>query len=120
MTNKELFYKKLTEEYDCFMEEVRDMDGEDIADRAEYIADFINIYEYLMRDKPIDENNYLNHYLKITEPLKVICEMYSESKQPIYDFVNPVIWKIGERGVYNSECSGIKDEFLSQQNEMTM
>lgn len=117
MTKKELFYKKLTEEYDCFMEEVRDMDGEDIAERAEYIADFINIYEYLMRDKPIDENNYLENYLKITEPLKAICERYSEIKQPIYDFVNPVIGEIGENGVHNAEYNRIKDEFLRRIEE---
>lgn len=117
MTKKDLFYKKITEEYDFYMEEVREMDGEDIADNAEYIADFINIYEYLMRDKPISEKSYLDHYIKMNKPLQAICEKYQETKAPIYDFVNPIIWEIGEKEMYDKGASAIKAEFMVRISE---
>ena len=46
VNREELFYKKLTEEYDTFMEEIRDWGSEKVVENSEYIADYRNIYEY--------------------------------------------------------------------------
>lgn len=117
MNREEIFYKKLTEEYDTFMEEIRDWYLEKVVENSEYIADYRNIYEYLMRDKPINENTNLEHFLKMNTPIKTICEIFQENKPPIYDLVNPTIWNIGEKEIFDADYSEIKARFMQRIEE---
>ena len=114
MNREELFYRKLKDEYDDFMEAVSGWDGEIMFSNAEFVSDYVKIYEYLMRDKPIRENSFLDHYLRMNSPLKTICEHYQENKQPIYDYVNPVIWQIGAEKTFDKNFSEIKAEFMER------
>ena len=117
MTDKELFYERIQQEYDEFMELWRDWDADSIIDAAEYIGDFKQIYEYLMRDKPIDENTYLEHYMKLNKPLQTICDLYQEEKVPIYDRLNHTLWNIGDRQIYGDDFSGEKYLLLKRLDE---
>lgn len=117
MTNTELFYKKLTQEYEDYMEEISEWDSEKIQYNAEFIVDYQKIYEYLMRDKPIRENSFLEHYMQMNKPLRTICEHFQEEKPPVYDLVNPVIWRIGAEKIFDTDFSKIKSEFLQRIEE---
>lgn len=114
MNDKELFYERIQQEYDEFMELWRDWDADSIIDAAEYIGDFKQIYEYLMRDKPIDENSYLEHYMKLNKPLQTICDLYQEEKSPIYDSLNHTLWSIGDQQIYGDDFSEEKFEFMQR------
>lgn len=117
MTDKELFYERITQEYDEMMEVWRDWDAESVINIAEYISDFKQIYEYLMRDQPIDENSHLEHYIKLNKPLQTICDLYQEEKEPIYDSLNHTIWDIGDKQIYGDDFSEIKAKFMQRIQE---
>lgn len=117
MDKKELFYERITQEYDEMMELWRDWDAESVIEAAEYIGDFKQIYEYLMRDQPINENSHLEHYMKMHKPLQTICDLYQEEKNPIYDSLNHTIWDIGDKQIYGDDFSEIKAEFMQRIQE---
>lgn len=117
MNREELFYEKIKAEYDDFMRTVSEWDGDKWLSNAEFVADYINIYDYLMRDKPISEDSYLDHYMQLNKPLKTICEHFQDEKPPVYDLVNPVIWGIGAEKIYDKDFSKIKAEFTERMEE---
>ena len=61
MTLMDKFYNKLTQEYNDYMEEVSNWDGEVVYNNAEFISDYEKIYNYLISEKPITENAFLDH-----------------------------------------------------------
>ncbi len=117
MNDKELFYEKIKQEYDEFMELWLDWDADSVIGVAEYIGDLKQIYEYLMRDKPIDENSYLEHYMKLNKPLQTICDLYQEEKTPIYDSLNHTLWNIGDQQIYGDDFSEEKYLLLKRLDE---
>lgn len=102
MTDKDLFYQRIEDEYDDFLQEVEEYDSNEVMVECEKIADMKQIYEYLMRDKPIDGDT-LNHFIKLKEPLHTICEMYQEDKAPIYDTLNHTLWVIEDKEILDYE-----------------
>ena len=94
MNKEKEFYKRLTEEYDCYMEEIRDWDADDIIENSEFIADYRNIYAYIINDNPIHSQEQIEHFSKLKNPLKFMCEEYQHNKAPIYDSFNQTLWKI--------------------------
>lgn len=102
MMDKDLFYQRIEEEYDDFLQEVEEYDSNEVMVECEKIADMKQIYEYLMRDKPID-GDALNHFMKLKEPLHTICEMYQEDKAPIYDTLNHTLWVIEDKEILDYE-----------------
>lgn len=117
MNIMEKFYKKLTQEYDDFMEEVGEWNTDNLIKNAEFISCYKQIYEYLMRDKPINEKSNIDHFLKMHRPLYTICESFQEEKPPVYDLVNPTIWKIGNCKIFDKNFSAVKAEFLQRIKE---
>lgn len=114
MNREEYFYEKLKREYDEYMEEVRDWDADRIINNAKYIGDYIRIYEYLMRDKPISEHSYLDCYDRLKNPLKTICDHYQEDKPPMHDLVNRTIWNLGKEELITESYSESKYQFLQR------
>ena len=117
MTNKEKFYEQIDSEYETFIEEIEEYDSQEFIEKAEYIADMKSIYEYLMRDKPIDDE-YLEHYMKLISPLHTICDEYQEEKAPIYDSLNHVLWTIRDKEILDFESNEYSDKLIKKmQNE---
>ncbi len=114
MTREEFFYDKVKREYDEYIETIRDWDSDKLINNAKYIGDFMRIYEYLMRDKPINENSYLDYYERLKKPLEMICDRYQEDKPPIYDLVNSTIWDLGREQLPDESYSDIKCKFLQK------
>lgn len=114
MNREAYFYEKIKREYDDYMEEIRGWDKERIINNAKYIGDYVRIYEYLMRDKPIGEKSYLDCYDRLKNPLKVICDHYQEDKPPMYDLVNRTIWNLGEEELIDESYSEPKYQFLQR------
>ena len=109
MTDKDLFYQRIEEEYDDFLQEVEEYDLNEVMVECETIADMKQIYEYLMRDKPID-GKALNHFMKLKEPLHAICGQYREDKAPIYDTLNHTLWQIEDKEVLDYETNGASEK----------
>lgn len=114
MNRETYFYEKIQREYDEYIEEVRSWDADRIINNAKYIGDYIRIYEYLMRDKPISEKSYLECYDRLKNPLKIICDHYQEDKPPMYDLVNRTIWNLGEEELLDESYSEVKYQFLQR------
>ena len=114
MNRETYFYEKIQREYDEYIEEVRSWDADRIINNAKYIGDFIRIYEYLMRDKPISEKSYLECYDRLKNPLKIICDHYQEDKPPMHDLVNRTIWNLGEEELIDESYSEPKYQFLQR------
>ena len=104
MTDKEIFYQRIEDEYDDYLEIVDEYDSKELYNEAETIADMKEIYNYLIHDNPID-GEMLEHYMKLKNPLETICKYYQEEKQPIYDYVNPVIWRIAQEKIFDYEVN---------------
>ena len=120
MTNKEKFYSRIEEEYHEFMDEVLDnFDSRDWWNDAEDIALTKKIYEYLKRDEPVTDD-MLEHYLKLDKPLAFITQMYNESQQPIYDTLNPVLWRIAREELLdyntNPDSEKLKTVMIEEYN----
>lgn len=120
MTNSELFYKKIKDEFFDFMEEIGEWTTDNLIKNAEFISSYKQIYEYLMRDKPINEKSNVDHFLKMHRPLYTICESFQEEKPPVYDLVNPTIWKIGNCKIFDKNFSSVKADFLQRIKENYM
>lgn len=114
MTREEFFYERVKREYDEYMETISEWDSEELIKNAEYIGDFMRIYDYLMRDKPISENSYLEFYERLKNPLRMICDRYQEDKPPMHDLVNSTIWDIGKEQLPDEAYSEIKFKFLEK------
>lgn len=114
MNREAYFYEKIKREYDEYMEEIREWDKERIINNVKYIGDYVRIYEYLMRDKPIGEKSYLDCYDRLKNPLKVICDHYQDDKPPMYDLVNRTIWNLGEEELIDESYSEPKYQFLQK------
>lgn len=114
MTREEFFYDRIKREFDDYMETIREWDSEEVINNAEYIGDYKRIYEYLMRDKPITENSYLDYYERLKNPLGMICERYQEDQPPIHDLVNSTIWDLGREHLPDDAYSEIKFRFLQK------
>lgn len=114
MLREEYFYEKLKREYEEYMEEIRDWDSDRLIDNSKYIGDYIEIYEYLMRDKPIRENSFLDYYDRLKNPLKTLCDKYQEDRPPIHDLVNSTIWNMGAEKTPNESYSEAKYNFLQR------
>ena len=114
MTREEFFYDRLKREYDEYMETIREWDSDELIKNSEYIGDYMRIYEYLMRDKPISENSYLEFYERLKNPLEMICERYQEDKPPMHDLVNNTIWDLGREHLPDESYSEIKLKFLQK------
>lgn len=110
MTDKDLFYQRIEEEYDDFLQEVEEYDSNEVMVECKKIADMKQIYEYLMRDRPID-GEALKHFMKLKEPLHTICEQYQEDKAPIYDTLNHTLWVIEDKEILDYETNEVSDEF---------
>lgn len=110
MTDKDLFYQRIEDEYDDFLQEVEEYDSSEVMVECEKIADMKQIYEYLMRDRPID-GKALNHFMKLEGPLHTICEQYQEDKAPIYDTLNHTLWQIEDKEILDYETNEVSDEF---------
>lgn len=117
MTDKDLFYKRIEEEYDDFLQEVEEYGPDEVMENSEKIADMKQIYEYLMRDKPIDDKA-LKHFMKLRQPLHTICEWYQEDKAPIYDTLNHTLWTIEDKEILdyktNKESEQLKAIMLKE------
>ncbi|MBQ2921829.1 MAG: hypothetical protein IJE60_01860 [Tyzzerella sp.] len=114
MNRENYFYERLKQEYEEFMDEVHSWDSEKIVNNAKYIGDYIRIFEYLMRDKPIREGSYLDCYDRLKSPLKTICDRYQEEKPPMHDLVNSTIWNLGKEQLPDESYSEIKYQFLQR------
>ncbi len=114
MTREDFFYDRVKREYEEYMETIRDWDSDKLIDNAKYIGDYIRIYEYLMRDKPISENSYLDYYERLKKPLEMICDRYQEDKPPMHDLVNSTIWDLGREHLPDESYSEIKCKFLQR------
>ena len=114
MNRETYFYEKIQREYDEYMEEVRSWNVDRIIDNAKYIGDYIRIYEYLMRDKPIGINSYIDCYDRLKNPLKIICDHYQEDKPPMHDLVNRTIWNLGDEELIDESYSEVKYQFLQR------
>lgn len=104
MTDKEIFYQRIEDEYEDYLDRVDEYDSKELYNEAETIADMKEIYNYLIHDNPID-GEMLEHYMKLKNPLETICKLYQEEKQPIYDYVNPVIWRIDQEKILDYEVN---------------
>ncbi|MDO4563687.1 MAG: hypothetical protein Q4C12_07620 [Clostridia bacterium] len=111
------FYEKITNEYDTFMETVGTWKSDKLLSNIEFVADYMNIYEYLMRDRPIREGGYLDHYMRMSNPIRTICERYQEDKPPIYDALNRTICEIGDKEIFDKNYSELKARFLDRVTE---
>ena len=114
MNRERYFYEKLRQEYEEYMDEVHSWNSERIVNNAKYIGDYIRIFEYLMRDKPIKEDSYLDCYDRLKSPLKTICDRYQEEKTPMHDLVNTTIWNLGKEHLPDASYSEIKYQFLQR------
>lgn len=114
MTREEVFYDRIKNEFEGYMETIRDWDSDKLIDKAKYIGDYIRIYEYIMREKPISENSYLDYYERLKKPLETICDRYQEEKTPMDDLVNGTIWTIGKEQLSEDCYSEVKCQFLQR------
>lgn len=114
MNREKYFYERVKQEYEEFMDEVQSWNSEKIVDNAKYIGDYIRIFEYLMRDKPIREGSYLDCYDRLKSPLKTICDRYQEEKPPMHDLVNSTIWNLGKEQLPDESYSEVKYQFLQR------
>ena len=104
MTVKEMFYQRIEDEYEDYLDRIDEYDWKELYNEAETIADMKEIYNYLIQDNPID-GEMLEHYMKLKNPLETICKLYQKEKQPIYDYVNPVIWRIDQEKILDYEVN---------------
>lgn len=119
MTDKELFYQRIKEEYQSYVMDLDDYNAAEMMEEAEFNGNLKEIYEYLMRDKPID-GEQLAHFMKMKQPLHFICEAYQEDKPPIYETLNHTIWSIEDKGLLdydaNEESDRLVDMMLKEYN----
>ena len=117
MTLMDKFYNKLTQEYNDYMEEVSNWDGEVVYNNAEFISDYEKIYNYLISEKPITENAFLDHFVRMNKPLRTLCEYYQKAKPPVQEHINPIIWLIGTEKRFDKNFSIIKADFMERIEE---
>lgn len=99
MDKKQELYDNIGREYARYMQEVTRYDKAQILEKAKEISDMQRIYEYLMRDKPISDESEMAYYLKLENPLHIICKSYQEDKPPIYDTLNHTLWNIWDKDI---------------------
>ena len=51
MTDKELFYQRIEDEYEDYLDRIDEYDGKELYNEAETIADMKEIYNYLIHDE---------------------------------------------------------------------
>ena len=80
MDKKEMFYEKIKNEYEWYLERMEEDDSEEFISRADNFADIQTVYDYLMREKPIHTEEELDYYTRILSPLEFITKCYADDK----------------------------------------
>lgn len=80
MDKKEMFYEKIKNEYEWYLERMEEDDSEGFISRADKFADIQTVYDYLMREKPIHTEEELDYYTRILSPLEFITKCYADDK----------------------------------------
>lgn len=117
MTIMDKLYEKLTQEYNDYMEEVSNWDGEVVYNNAEFISDYEKIYNYLISEKPIKDGSFVEHFMRMHRPLRTLCEYYQKAKPPVQEYMNPIIWLIGAEKRFGENFSEIKADFMERIEE---
>lgn len=117
MTDKELFYQRIDDEYDDFLQEVEDYGSEEVMNEAENIADMKRVYDYLTREKPIDGDS-LKHFIKLKSPLCTICRQYQKDNPLTDDILNRTLCNIEKNNILdyatNKESEKLKEYMLKE------
>lgn len=110
MNQKEMFYEKIRKEYEAHIEEIEQYSPEEFMERAAKISDMKDIYEYLMRDRPLRYEDEIDYFARIPTPLEFIAKCYENDKPPIYDTLNRTLHQIQDKDL--AEVENISDAVL--------
>lgn len=84
MTYIEEFYLRIEDEYKDFVKKLENYDSQSYLQQAQYIANFQNIYTYLIEKRPVDYDNF-ESLLYVEEPIKTICDNYNPNVRGFYE-----------------------------------
>lgn len=114
MTLMDKFYDKLTQEYNDYMEEISNWEGKAVCNNAEFISEYERIYKYLINEKPIKNESFVEHFMRMHRPLRTFCEYCQKAKPDVQEYINPIIWLIGAEKRFDENFSGIKADFMER------
>ena len=76
MSNLEVLYDRIEDEYYGLRDEWREYEFEDIMADVERIAKLKSVFNYIKQHEPFSENQ-ADHFLKMENPLQFICDRYN-------------------------------------------
>lgn len=127
MDKKEMFYEKIRDEYEWYIERMEECDSEEydseeMCAQAVKFADVQTVYEYLMRERPIQTEEDLDYYTRILQPLELITKYYAENKASPDNAINDTLHRVVDQNLagldkiseavseLTQRCEGLADE----------
>ena len=102
MSNLEVLYDRIEDEYYGLRDEWREYEFEDIMADVERIAKLKSVFNYIKQHEPFSENQAV-HFLKMENPLQFICDRYNPIEEEVHEEYKTVIDDIYDNGITNMQ-----------------
>lgn len=107
MDKREILIEKIKNEYETFIDNLREKRFDEIIENAEQIANMKLIKDYISRGLIVNEEN-IDFLLAKANPLEIICDNYEQSSD---DIITGLEEAISEAEYYESNFSEVQQDW---------